>query len=227
MNDGFKSVSLETLAPELRAGPPTPPTQSTDVYALGRLAYFILTGGDRPVDRATLTQVTRGNLSKMVPLLNDLEVEMPGAADLLVAWLVDRQPVAESLQQQYLLLAAKQKAVSNDDIALLLTGWSCETQNKQKKGGEGAFLFFDLLLSFCPFFLRSPRWRTGQCDSGAGVEPQRPAGWQHPKRCSCARWLCGSSASLPRPLGRHQRAATKRCWPVVACRGCRASRSRT
>mgnify|MGYP001366031977 CR=1 FL=1 len=125
LNDGFESVSLDTLAPELRAGPPTPPTQSTDVYALGRLAYFILNGGEhRPVDPAIPTQLTRGNLSKMLPQLNQLEIQMPGAADLLVAWLVDRQPIAESLQQQYLLLSATQRATSDDDTTLLLTGWA-------------------------------------------------------------------------------------------------------
>ena len=99
------------------------------MYALGRLAYFILTGGEhRPVDPATPTQLARDNLSKMLPQLHQLEAHMPGAADLLMAWLVDRQPVAESLQQQHLLLAAKQSDLS------ALTGWP--KKKNERKGNK-------------------------------------------------------------------------------------------
>ena len=123
LNDGFEpAVMLKTLAPELLTGPPKAPTLSTDVYALGRLAYFILSGGEHyPVDPATPMQMTRANLHVMLPCMKGLDTQIPGSTDLLEDWLVDRQPVAESLQQQYLLLVARQKTGA-EDAALLLAG---------------------------------------------------------------------------------------------------------
>ena len=124
LNDGFEpAVMLKTLAPELRTGPPKAPTPSTDVYALGRLAYFILSGGEHyPVDPASPMQVTGDNLHAVLPDINSLDVRIPGSFHLLASWMVDRQPVGESLQQQYLLLAAKHQTGS-EDPAQLLAGW--------------------------------------------------------------------------------------------------------
>ena len=120
LDDGYgPRVAPETLAPELRTNHAPAPTAAADVYALGRLAYFILSGGRRrPDDQAAPANLQPDNLSALLPYLDDLEMQFPGATDVLAAWLIDRQPVAESLQSQYLLLLS----LRNDDVLGLLEG---------------------------------------------------------------------------------------------------------
>ena len=89
------------------------------MYALGRLAYYILScGQNHPADdAAALATLSRDNLALLLPHMPDLEDQFPGAADLLTSWIIERQPVAESLQRQYLLLLAQHQ--DSIDISLL------------------------------------------------------------------------------------------------------------
>mgnify|MGYP001334886194 CR=1 FL=1 len=125
LDDGFEpAVSLTSLAPELRTTPAAAPTTATDMYALGRLAYHILSCGESfPADdQAALASLSRDNISVLFPRLTELEDQFPGAFDLLAGCVVDRQPVADCMQQhckqqQYLLLLAQR--IDSIDLFLL------------------------------------------------------------------------------------------------------------
>ena len=120
LDDGFEpGISFNTLAPELRtAADSAPPTADADIYALGRLGYYILTGGNhRPADKEAPLQLNRDDLACLLPQLDGLELVFPGATDLLASWLIDRQPVGESLNSQYLLRLAASGELD------LLDGW--------------------------------------------------------------------------------------------------------
>ena len=113
---------MKTLAPKLRTVPVSTkvstPTAEADIYALGRLGYYILSAGKHhPADAAAPRKLDRDNFAILLPQMDDVERQFPGATDLLASWLVDGQPVADSLNQQYLL-----RLEASDELGLL-DGW--------------------------------------------------------------------------------------------------------
>mgnify|MGYP002403717380 CR=1 FL=1 len=119
LDDGFEPpVALETLAPELRTVPVPPPTAAADMYALGRLAYFILSGGKHvPVDeKPAPPALCHKNLAGMLPRLHELELQYPGATDLLGSWILERQPIADGFRQQYLLLLSSKDEIPDSRL---------------------------------------------------------------------------------------------------------------
>ena len=113
-------IRRSSLAPELRTYPDPDSAKSmeADVYALGRLTYYILLRGDhKPKDGTTVPTLVLSKLPNMMPDLDLLESEFFGATRLIKQCLFDRRPVAESLRQAYLLLAFDSDETANKYLA--------------------------------------------------------------------------------------------------------------
>ena len=91
------------------------------MYAFGRLAYYMLSGSKhRPLDdRVASVDLNGSNLELLFEHVEALDAQFPGARHLLASCVVDRQPVVDGLQHQYLLLLAKKNDAAELD---LLTG---------------------------------------------------------------------------------------------------------
>ncbi len=142
LDDGFTDHQQNAfaVAPELRGQPPstvlTEECHRGDVYSLARLAYFILSAG-------RWEAMPRDSTHSAFLHLATLDKAMPGARDLLVAWHADRQPVASTINSQFLLRLMAEPTKLLDDAcgltevnATLMS--SCKTLESLLERGPNA-----------------------------------------------------------------------------------------
>eukprot|EP00051_Salpingoeca_urceolata_P004974 m.69321 g.69321 ORF g.69321 m.69321 type:complete len:781 (+) comp13975_c0_seq1:1051-3393(+) len=111
LDDGFLSsqdLQRVAVAPELRDNTRQDPTQESDLFSLGVLAYFVLSEGQQPKlehpnDPPSPTCPDTG----LFPDLKQLDGHFPGISELLSVWTnpapEEREPVERSLDNRFLL----------------------------------------------------------------------------------------------------------------------------
>ena len=89
------------------------------MYALARLAYYIMSHRECPADVAFMDHV-EADLWRLFPKLPVVEQEFPGAKAFLEKCVVNRVSTAELLDNDHLMLLARQDPTTD---AHLLDGW--------------------------------------------------------------------------------------------------------